>query len=407
MNIVMVSTGSPPDPFGGIGVYIEGLLGGLEPQDARVQLVGASRHRDLPRVSDYHGTTVRRVFVTPPWAGSTLPGTRLGMMAAVARLNVAGAWQARRLHARENVDVVAVHDWMCAPAGLICALLWRLPVVYHVHSAEIFLGARSRGLVSKIGRGLSRALSRRARLIVVPSSGTVAAIPHLIGRDDVVVLSHGAGKAWRMEVPDDAERAVVRDKVRSSYAVPPDGRLVVFAGRYTPHKGVAELIEAVKLMLDDEIDVSLVVAGTGWPDDTSLDDQLRRQAAELGLADRVHVLGRLLDTDELRDHLVAADACAFPSRYEPFGFVALEAMALEARIVVGPGFDETVVGSADGACLQTATTDPAELAQALVRAVGDDDPAMGERARRYVVEHHSWEAAAARTLAAYAAALAR
>jgi len=403
----MISTGSPPDPLGGIGVYIEGLLGGLESQDAQVHLVGASRHRSQPRVSRYRGATVRRVPVTPPWSRVAVPRSRLGMVAAVARLNIVGAWYTRRLHAREKVDLVAVHDWMCAPAGLICAVLFRMPVCYHVHSAEIYLEERGRGLVAALGRALTRALIRRARLVMVPSSATVAAIPNLTDRGDVVVVSHGAGKAWRMACPEDAERAVVRDKVRALYGLPDGRRLVVFAGRYTPHKGVAELIEAVRRVLDDDVDVALVVAGTGWPDDTSLDHRLRELAVRLGLTERVHVLGRLLDSDELRDHLVAADACAFPSRYEPFGFVALEAMALRARTVVGPGFDEAVVGSAERASLQTSTTDPAELAAALLRALGDDDPGLGDRARRYVLERHSWKAAATRTLEAYAEAVRR
>jgi glycogen synthase len=80
-------------------------------------------------------------------------------------------------------------------------------------------------------------------------------------------------------------------------------------------------------------------------------------------------------------------------------------MALRARTVVGPGFDEAVVGSTEGACLRAATMDPEELAPALIRALGDDDPDLGDRARRYVLDHHSWERAATRTLQAYADAV--
>jgi len=406
MRIVMVSTGSPPDPYGGIGTYLEGLFGAMESHDARVHLVGVSRHRDLPRESRYAGAYVRRVPATMPWARSPLPRSRLAMLVAAARLNSTAIRYVRKLHRREKVGLVAVHDWMCAPAGLVYAMLSRIPVAYHVHSAETFHGDGSKGLVAALGRALNRALSRRARLIVVPSAATVAAVPHLTGRDDVVVVSHGAGKAWRMECPDDAERTAVRDKIRSLYAVPEGRRMIVFAGRYARHKGVMELVEATRLMLDSGVDVGVVLVGSGWPD-VSLDDGVRERVARLGLADRVHVLGRSLDTDELRDHLVAADACSFPSVYEPFGFVALEAMALRARTVVGPGFDEVVVGSAEGACLRTATTDPAALAAALVRAAGDEDPGLGDRARRYVLEQHSWEAAAARTLRVYAEAVRR
>jgi glycogen synthase len=404
MRIVMVSTGSPPDPFGGIGVYLEGLLGAVKPQDADVHLVGASRHRGLPKLSRFGGATIRRVPATLPWTRAALPKSRLAMVFAVVRLNITGIMYTRELHARGKVDLVAVHDWMCAPAGLVCATLWRIPVCYHVHSAETFHGEGSHGPVAALGRMLNRALSRRARLVVVPSAGTVAAVPHLAGRTDVLVVSHGAGKAWRMECPDDAVRAVVRDQVRSLYEIPEGRRLVVFAGRYAGHKGVTELVEAVRRIVDGGVEVSVVMAGTGWPDVVH-DERLRDRVERLGLDGRVHLLGRYLDTEELRDHLVAADACAFPSAYEPFGFVALEAMALRTRTVVGPGFDEAVVGSTEGACLRTTTMEPAELAAALTQALGDGDPELGERARRYVFDHHSWEAAATRTLQVYAEAL--
>lgn len=402
MRIVIVSTGAPPEPFGGIGTYVEGLLGGLASRNAQVHLVGASRHHRLPRVFQYHGATIRRVLVTPRWARTSLPRSRIGMIAVVARLNIVGAWYIRRLHAREKVDLVAVHDWMCAPVGLICAVLFRIPVCYHVHSAEIFLRDRGRGLVAALGRTLNRALCRRARLIMVPSPHTVTGIPHLAGRDDIAVVSHGPGKAWRMRIPDEIERAAVRDKVRALYGIPDERRMIMFAGRYGPHKGVTELIETVRRMVADGADVTLIMAGTGWPDDTSIDQRLRERVEEAELAGRVHVLGRYLDTDELRNHVVAADACVFPSTYEPFGFAAVEAMALSARAVVGPGFDPDVVGSAERACVQTETLDPDELAAALLRVLGDDDPALGGRARRYVLGRHSWDTAAARTLGAYA-----
>src|SRR5918999_2706884 len=194
MRIVMISPDAPPDPYGGIGTYLEGLLGAMASQNAQVHLVGTSRHRSLPRVSQYGAVTIRRVLATRPWARSALPRWLLGMVVEFTRLNLAGIWYARRLHAREKVDLVAVHDWMCAPAGLVCALLFRIPVCYHVHSAETFLGAGGRGLVARLGRILNRALSRRARLVMVPSAGTVAAVPHLAGRGDVAAVSHGAGK---------------------------------------------------------------------------------------------------------------------------------------------------------------------------------------------------------------------
>ena len=202
---------------------------------------------------------------------------------------------------------------MCAPAGLICARLLRIPVCYHIHSAESFVGASSRSMRAAVGRALNRALSKRAALIVVPSAATVSDIPHLADRGDVFPISHGAGRAWRMPCPDDAERAAVRDKVRSLYEIPDGRRLLVYAGRYAPHKGVAELVEAIRQTVDGGTDVALVMAGTGWPD-VAHDDRLAERVGRLDLGDRVHLLREWLDTDDLRDHMVAADACVFRRR---------------------------------------------------------------------------------------------
>lgn len=406
MRIVILTLTAPPDTVGGVGTYIEGLLSGLKSHNVRVHLVGATQHRHRPRVSTYDGATVRRVRITPPWAHTTRPRSRLWMATTAVWLNIVAIWYAIRTHRREGVDLIAVHAWGCAPAGLICGLLLRIPVCYHVHGVEFFHDGNG-GWMATLIHKVDRALSRRAFRVVVPSAHVMADIPYLADRSDVVAISHGAGKAWQMACPDDIERTAIKERIRALYAIPETRRFLMYAGRYAPHKGVSELIEAVRLMLDDGVDLALIMAGTGWPGYVAMDHELHEKVAQLGLVDRVHVLGRSLDTDELRDHLVAADACVFPSRSETFGFAALEAMALRARTVVGPGFDTAVVGSTEGACLQTTTTDPAELAATLTRALGDEDPALGDRARRYVLDHHSWEATTARTLQVYAEAINR
>lgn len=404
-RIVMVSPDAPPEPNGGLGTYLEGLLGAMASRDVEVHLVATTRDASLPRVSCQGGVSIHRVLAERPW-GQASPLRRMaGLAVEYARLNTAAIVLALRLRVRGRVDVVVVHDWVCGPAGLVCGTILRMPMCYHVHSAETFFGEGSRGPVPALGRGLNRLLSRRARLIVTPSYETVAAIPHLAGRD-VVAISHGPGKAAALGCPSDDERSAARRSIRQRYQVPEGRRLIVYSGRYAPHKGVYELLEAVPAILAAGVDVALVMAGTGLPDAT-IDDRLRQRVAALGLSDRVHILGRLLAMDDLRLHLVAADACAFPSTYEPFGFMALEAMALRATTVVGHGFDEDVVGSTAGACVRTATSDPGELAEALARVLEDGDPQMGDRAREYVLEHHSWEAAAALTLQVYSDAFGR
>ncbi len=105
----------------------------------------------------------------------------------------------------------------------------------------------------------------------------------------------------------------------------PNERLILFVGRLVQVKGVSAIVEAAPYLKD--LDVKIVIAGEGY-----LKEDLIRRVNELDLSSRVYVTG-FLDEETIRGLFRVADVCLIPSTYEPFGIVALEAMAGGSPIV--------------------------------------------------------------------------
>ena len=123
-----------------------------------------------------------------------------------------------------------------------------------------------------------------------------------------------------------------------------DGKMIFFIGRLVPEKGVQVLLEAFSQILPGFQGLKLMVGGIG-----PYEGVLRSKAGELGLADRVVFLG-YLDERSRNEYLKMADVAVFPSLYEPFGIVALEAMATQVPVIVSDtgGLSEVVAHGIDG-----------------------------------------------------------
>jgi mannosylfructose-phosphate synthase len=114
------------------------------------------------------------------------------------------------------------------------------------------------------------------------------------------------------------------------------GKAVLAIGRLARNKGYDLLIDAFSLVaprIPDAV-LHLAVGGTGLnPNEQRILDELKEQAATLGLAERVKFSGFVADAD-LADHYRAADVFVLSSRYEPFGMTAIEAMACGTPTVI-------------------------------------------------------------------------
>ena len=119
---------------------------------------------------------------------------------------------------------------------------------------------------------------------------------------------------------------------------------MLFRSRLVPEKGVQVLLESFSRLCLDDKDLRLLIAGAG-----PYEGRLKALAADLGLAGRVEFLG-FIDEQQRNSLLKQADVAVFPSLYEPFGIVALEAMAAQVPVVVSDtgGLSEVVTHGIDG-----------------------------------------------------------
>jgi glycogen(starch) synthase len=185
-------------------------------------------------------------------------------------------------------------------------------------------------------------------------------------------------------------------ELRATYARP-DERLVLLVGRLVYEKGFHLALDALAPVIRTLGNVRFVVAGTG-----TAEAELRRQAWRLGLHRKGMFLGWVGD-DMLHSLYRIADLCIVPSIYEPFGIVALEAMASGCLCVVADTGGLREVVPADGtAGLRFPSRDSAALREILERVLADD----GERAQlvaeaREHVLRFDWGEVARQTLSLY------
>ncbi len=176
-----------------------------------------------------------------------------------------------------------------------------------------------------------------------------------------------------------------RNRVRASFSVAEDCKLLVAAGRLGWSKDYPNMFKAL-VRLPTDLNYTLLIAGGG-----SLRTSLGQMVDDLGLSNRVQFLGI---RDDIPDLMSAADVFVLSSVGEGFGLVVAEAMACECVVVAtDSGGVREVLGKAG---FLVPSKDPDALAAALVDAVSlpeRDAVELGRAARRRVVETYSFERA--------------
>jgi glycosyltransferase involved in cell wall biosynthesis len=173
--------------------------------------------------------------------------------------------------------------------------------------------------------------------------------------------------------------------IRGELGIGPADFLVGNVGRLALQKGQRHLIGAMPLLLERVPRAHAIIAGGG-----DLEDYLRDLSVDVGVADRVHVLGPRRDVPAL---MHAIDVFAMPSIWEGFGLVLLEAMAAGRPIVASrvATIPEVVVDGETG--LLVPPGDPVALAEALAELAHDAGRArqLGEAGRQRLRQRFSIE----------------
>jgi glycogen(starch) synthase len=291
-----------------------------------------------------------------------------------------------------DFDLVHGHDWLVAVAGDHLAKRFRCPLLVTIHATEF---GRHQGWVDTHPQshihGVERWMSNRADRVIACSSYMREHVCDVYGLDEdrVTVIPNGIDPADLVATHDLAG-------LRARFARP-DERLVLLVGRLVYEKGFQIALEALPGLIERVGNVRFLVAGSG-----THEQGLREQAREAGLEAHGTFLGWIGD-DVLHSLYRIADLCVVPSIYEPFGLVALEAMASGCPCLVADtgGLREVVPNEDVG--LRFRSRDPRSLGAMAERLLTDGE--LRERLVAEASEHvlrFDWTDVAERTAAVYA-----
>jgi glycogen synthase len=268
------------------------------------------------------------------------------------------------------------------------------PLVTTIHATEY---GRHQGWVKDHPQayihGVERWITNRSQRVIACSAYMREQIADIfaVAPGRIAVIPNGIDPA-DLPQPGAAELA----RLRAGFAAPEE-RLVLLIGRLVYEKGFQLALEAMPRLIAAVPGTRFLVAGSG-----THEEELRKQAKELGLMEQGTFLGWIGD-DVLRSLYGIADLTVVPSIYEPFGLVALEAMASGCPVIVADtgGLREVVPHELAG--LRFRPRDPAALAEVAIRVLSDPDLEA-----RLVAEAHEhvrrfdWTGIAAQTAEVYA-----
>jgi glycogen synthase len=352
-RVLVLSWEYPPLIEGGLARHVRKLAETLAFQGLDVYVLARGREEDPPE-DEVGGVLIHRV--REPRRPSDLGE----FVAWIERMNADMLAAGVEAGDRYDFDVVHGHDWLVASAGDHLAKRFRAPLVVTIHATEY---GRHQGWVAKHPQsyihGVERWMANRAERVITCSAYMREHVADIYGLEEhrITVIPNGIDPSELVPVDD-------LDSLRTRFAAPGE-RLVLLVGRLVYEKGFQLALEALPGLIERLRDVRFIVAGSG-----TAEHELRTQARQLGVDSHGSFLGWIGD-DVLHSLYRIADLTVVPSIYEPFGLVALEAMASGCPCLVADtgGLREVVPNEDVG--LRFRSRDPRSLGQMAERLLTD------------------------------------
>lgn len=380
-TVVMLSWEYPPHLVGGLARHVYALSRELARQGVKVHVVTRSApHLPTRSVEEgVHVTRVAPIFQEPN-------DFKLWACHLNFALLEAGVSLIREL---DEPVLIHAHDWLVAHAARGLKHLFRAPLVATMHATE---HGRNRGIHDPGQQYINDVewwLTYEAWRVIVCSESMRNEVRSLFGLadDKLAVIPNG------VELEDaKAEEAL---PPRTAFAASGE-KLLFHIGRLVPEKGAGVLLETMPYLLSRH-NLRLVIAGSG-----PYRSELERRAVELGVANRVLFTGYIPDS-MARTLYRYADVAVVPSTYEPFGIVALEAMANGTPVVVSDvgGLSSIVQHGLTG--LKALPGNVHSLMEQIDHLLRDRPLAerLAGEALRLIQERYSWESVARSTREVY------
>jgi glycosyltransferase involved in cell wall biosynthesis len=183
-------------------------------------------------------------------------------------------------------------------------------------------------------------------------------------------------------------------RLRATIAAPQE-KIIIFAGRLTPQKGIAAIFDAANHVIKEYPNVCYILAGE--PDSRNSSHSFETLTARHAeLKKKFRRLGKV-PRNQLAMLYRAADIALIPSIYEPFGYAALEAMASGVPVIAtdAGGLAEIITHretgwlipvSADGETSRNVDVEALAAAQLTLLRDGEEAKRLGEAGRRRALQ---------------------
>lgn len=294
-----------------------------------------------------------------------------------------------------NYPLIHTNYWMSAWAGLQLKETSNIQLVHTYHSlgAVKYQAIKTRPAIADTRLSIEQQILEQAHCIVATSPQEEEALRSLVSQQgQIEVIPCGTDIENFHTIPKLEARTKLGFKLNEE--------IVLYVGRFDSRKGIETLVKAfAQLSEPSRAHLKLVIVGGSDPDhsDGYERERIEKMVNELGLAEQTIFAGQI-GHDLLPLYYTAADVCVIPSHYEPFGLVAIEAMACGTPVVASAvgGLRFTVVPEETG--LLVSPQDVDGFAQSIDRILSDELWArkLRRQAPIRVQQNFSWTSVAAR-----------
>jgi len=286
----------------------------------------------------------------------------------------------------DKIDVFHAHDWLVANAGIGLKHVFRKPLLVTMHSTEMGRRDGLHTMTEKMIHETEAWLTYEAWKVICCSNYMISHVKYAFGlpSDKLVMVPNGVN-IQNCDGDEDLSQ------FRSKFALPEE-KIVLFVGRLVYEKGIHVLINAVPKVLS-KVNAKFIIVGSGY-----MKEQLLNIVRSMGLEHKVLFEG-FMDEPTLLKLQRVADVSVVPSLFEPFGIVALEAMAARSPVVASDtgGLSEIIEHDVTG--VKVYPNNPDSLAWGISKVLLDQNYAkyVRDNAYRRVQEKYDWEKIAQKT----------
>ena len=374
MKILMLTWEYPPRIVGGIARVVHDLSKRLIKDGHEVTVVTYRDNAGVPEYENDKGVNVYRVdnyMIHPNNFIDWIMQLNFNLIAKATEI----------INKEGGFDVIHAHDWLVTYAAKSLKNAYDIPIVATIHATE---AGRNSGIHDDTQRYITDTewlLTYEATEVIVNSNFMKNDLQRLFGLpyDKINVIPNGINLNNFTGIERDYD-------FRRQYAMDNE-KIILYVGRLVYEKGIQHLIAAMPKILSNYHDAKLVIAGKG-----GMIDDLKAETSSLGLDNKVYFTG-YMDSKKVQKMYKCADVAVFPSTYEPFGIVALEAMLAGVPTVVSDvgGLDEIVTHGVDG--MKSYAGNPNSIADSVTALLYDHQLAtnISKKARQKVKEQFNWE----------------